>query len=112
MGREIVRSKAMEPFRGDEFCPGINAASDSELIEYVRANLETLYHPAGTCKMGSDNMAVVDPQLRVHGVEGLRVADASVMPEVVTGNTNAPTMMIAEKAADMITQGRRSHATV
>ncbi len=111
IGRKIVRAKAMETFRGEEFCPGSNTVSDSELADYVRANVETLYHPAGTCKMGSDKMAVVDPELRVHGIDSLRVVDASVMPEMVTGNTNAPTMMIAEKAADMITHIRRSHAT-
>lgn len=102
IGRDIVKSKAMDRFRGDEYCPGANAVSDPELAAYVRANAETLYHPAGTCKMGTDEMAVVDPQLRVRGVSGLRVVDASVMPEVITGNTNAPTMMIAEKAADVI----------
>lgn len=112
IGREIVKAKSMAQFRGDEFCPGSSVTSDRELLEYVRANVETLYHPAGTCKMGIDEMAVVDPQLRVRGLVGLRVVDASVMPEVITGNTNAPAMMIAEKAADMITHIRSSHATV
>ena len=72
--------------------------------DYVRAKAESIYHPVGSCKMGSDAMAVVDDQLRVHGMQGLRVVDASIMPTLVGGNTNAPTTMIAEKAADMILQ--------
>ena len=105
IGREIIKSKAMDKVRGDELFPGATAISDAELIGYVCGTAESLYHPAGTCKMGVDEMAVVDPQLCVRGTERLRVVDASVMPEIVTGNTNAPTMMIAEKAADMIAAG-------
>jgi choline dehydrogenase len=79
--------------------------SDAEIEEFLRNELETLYHPVGTCKMGNDALAVVDAQLRVRGIDGLRVVDASIMPRVPAGNTNAPVMMIAEKAAEMIRAG-------
>ncbi|MBD2248705.1 GMC oxidoreductase, partial [Nostoc sp. FACHB-888] len=82
--------------------PGADKQSDAALVAYVREACDTVYHPVGTCKMGTDLMAVVDPELRVHGIEGLRVVDASIMPRITTGNTNAPTIMIAEKAADLI----------
>jgi choline dehydrogenase len=100
--REVFAQKAMEPYRGPEMMPGAAVRTDDEIDAYVRQTGETIYHPVGTAKMGTDTMAVVDAQLKVYGTEGLRVVDASVMPTLVGGNTNAPTIMIAEKAADMI----------
>jgi choline dehydrogenase len=102
--REVHAQPAFAPYRGQELAPGDKVRSDSEIDDWIRATIETGYHPVGTCKMGpaSDATAVVDPTCRVHGVEGLRVVDASVMPSVVSGNTNAATIMIAEKASDMI----------
>ena len=100
--REIHQQPAFDPYRGAELAPGPQCMSDDELDDYVRATAKTVYHPTSTCRMGSDAAAVVDHECRVHGIEGLRVVDASVMPMVTTGNTNAPTIMIAEKAADMI----------
>ena len=85
-----------------EITPGADMKSDKELLQWVRENAETTYHPVGTCKMGSDPMAVVDDQLRVHGLEGIRVADASIMPTLTSGNTNAPSIMIGEKASRMV----------
>lgn len=99
--REIAMAKAFDSLRGQQVM-GSADMSDEEMIQSMREHTETLYHPAGTCKMGIDPLAVVDPQLRVHGIEGLRVIDASVMPTVIGGNTNAPTIMIAEKAADLL----------
>ena len=104
LSRELFAQKALDPYRGAPIFPTANDLSDAELIEFIRAKAETVYHPVGTCRMGSDEAAVVDPQLRVRGVEGLRVVDASVMPSLPTGNTNAPTIMIAERAADLIRQ--------
>jgi choline dehydrogenase len=92
----------LENVVGDEFAPGTDAQTDDELLDYVMKTAETTYHPVGTCKMGSDPQAVVDDRLRVHGVEGLRVADASIMPTLTSGNTNAPSIMIGEKAASMV----------
>jgi choline dehydrogenase len=102
LSRQLAHSQAFESYRGDELHPGAKVRSDDEIVEFVRREAETLYHPVGTCKMGSDPMAVVDARLRLRGIEKLRVADASVMPRIIAGNTNAPTIMIAEKAADMI----------
>ena len=92
----------MEPYILDEYVPGYQYQSETELEEAVRKYSQTIYHPVGTCKMGSDASAVVDDELKVHGIDKLRVVDASIMPEIVSGNTNAPTIMIAEKASDMI----------
>jgi choline dehydrogenase len=102
MSRAIFAQKAFDPYRGEELEPGAGKTSDADIEAWIRARSETIYHPVGTCKMGNDTMAVVDSQLKVRGVEGLRVIDASVMPTLIGGNTNAPTIMIAEKAADMI----------
>jgi choline dehydrogenase len=102
--REILAQKALDPYRGEELFPGPDVRSAGEVDAWVRQALETCYHPVGTCKMGtaSDQSAVVDDALRVHGLDGLRVVDASIMPSIVSGNTNAPTIMIAERAADLI----------
>ncbi len=100
--RRIMTAPAMRGIVTDEMTPGVNIQSDDELLDWVKKNAETTYHPVGTCKMGSDPMAVVDDQLRVHGMQGLRVADASIMPTLTSGNTNAPSIMIGEKASRMI----------
>ena len=102
ISREILAQKAFDRYRGAPILPARTDLSDSELVDFIRAKAESVYHPVGTCRMGSDVEAVVDPQLRVNGVEGLRVIDASVMPSLIGGNTNAPTIMIAERAADLI----------
>jgi choline dehydrogenase len=99
LSREIFRQEAFRPLRGKEINPGEDAQSDEDLMEFIRRKAETIYHPIGTCKMGTDDHAVVDPGLKVHGMENLYVVDASVMPTLVSGNTNAPTIMIAEKFA-------------
>jgi choline dehydrogenase len=105
LSRELAGTKAFAPYRKREMHPGPEAKDDQALRRHIRTFVETLYHPVGTCKMGKDDSAIVDSELRVHGVEGLRVVDASIMPTVVGGNTNAPTIMIAEKAAEMIRNG-------
>lgn len=102
ISREIFATAPFRPYAGPEFLPGEAVQSRAELIAFVRAKAETIYHPVGTCRMGVDADAVVDPELRVRHVEGLRVVDASIMPTLVAGNTNGPTVMIAEKAADLI----------
>ena len=100
--REMMNAPPMQEILGDEIAPGAEVESDDDLLDWVRATAETTYHPVGTCKMGSDPMAVVDERLRVHGMAGLRVADASIMPTLTSGNTNAPSIMIGEKAASMV----------
>lgn len=102
IGRQIVSAPAFDRYRGAEFLPGEQVRSDGDLIRYIRDFATTIYHPAGSCKMGYDALAVVDARLRVHGLRGLRVADASIMPRLVNANTNAPCIMIGEKAAAMI----------
>lgn len=102
LARQIASQSALAPFTGEEIAPGAQVQNDADLTAWVRATAETAYHPVGTCKMDDDAMAVVDDQLRVHGIECLRVVDASIMPTLVGGNTNAGATMIGEKAASMI----------
>jgi choline dehydrogenase len=99
LARRLAATRALGPFVVDEYAPGAQAASDADLLEFVRNHAGTIFHPSGTCRMGDDAMAVVDQQLRVRGVGGLRVVDCSVMPTLVSGNTNVPVVMIAERAA-------------
>lgn len=106
---ETVRSGPVARYLAGPFLPATGDPSEDEIIEHLRAKTQTLYHPVGTCAMGQSEQAVVDPELRVHGVEGLRVADASVMPVVPRGNTNAPTIMIGEKAADLLRGVQGAH---
>jgi choline dehydrogenase-like flavoprotein len=100
--RDIARQPSMQQLGLEEIRPGPGVQTDAEIDAYIRATSATAHHPAGTCKMGVDDLAVVDPQLSVRAVDGLRVVDASVMPDLVGGNINAPVMMIAERAADLI----------
>ena len=105
--RQILANPHLEHFIASEFQPGPEIQSDEQLLDYARRRGGTVYHPTSTCKMGSDPMSVVDAELRVHGIGGLRVADASIMPTVVSGNTNAATIMIGEKVADMVRRPMR-----
>ena len=100
--RHIAEQPALKKFIVDEYKPGAQAQSDEELLEFARDNGVTIFHPAGTCKMGVGSDAVVDATLKVRGVRGLRVVDCSIMPTLVSGNTHAPVVMIAEKASDLI----------
>jgi choline dehydrogenase len=102
VARSILGAPGMAHLKGDELKPGKGVESDDEILDWIRGSAETAYHPTCTCKMGNDAMAVVDAQLQVHGVDGLRIADGSIMPTLVSGNTNAACIMIGEKAADMI----------
>lgn len=100
--REIAYQAAFDPYRGEALSPGPEVATDAQLAEWIRNHTESAYHPCSTCAMGVDDASVVDPDCRVHGIEALRVVDASVMPDEASGNLNAPTIMIAEKAADKL----------
>lgn len=104
VARRIAEYDPLKSHVLEEHSPGPSIAIDDEegLLDWARRTAVTIYHPTGTCKMGTDSMAVVDPRLRVHGIDGLRVADASIMPRITSGNTNAPAIMIGEKASDMI----------
>ncbi|NEO37245.1 MAG: glucose-methanol-choline oxidoreductase [Moorea sp. SIOASIH] len=99
---QVLQASAFQTFRGEELFPGTQVEQLDEIAAYIRDTADTLYHPVGTCKMGNDPMAVVNSRLQVHSIQGLRVVDASIMPTIVGGNTNAPTIMIAEKAADLL----------
>ncbi len=92
----------MDDLRGEEFSPGKEVESDDQILTWIRNNSQTAYHPIGTCRMGQGPNTVVDERLRVHGIEGLRIADASIFPTMPSGNTNAPSIMVGEKAADLI----------
>ncbi len=105
--RKILSAPALKPYTIEEVDPGAKVLSDEELLNYCRRTGSTVYHPTSTCRMGNDPLAVVDQRLRVRGIEGLRVVDASIMPDLMSGNTNAPTIMIAEKASDMILEDAR-----
>jgi choline dehydrogenase len=102
VAREILKQSSMKPYAGREIGPGEKANSDEEIREYIRSKAETAYHPSCTLKMGIDDMSVVDEKLNIHGLQNIRVADASIMPEITSGNLNAPTLMIGERAADFI----------
>jgi choline dehydrogenase-like flavoprotein len=110
--RRIIAMPALARYSGKELSPGPNVSTDADLEAFIRANVATTYHPAGTCKMGParDPMAVVDSRLRVHGLTGLRVADASIMPNIIGGNTSAPSMMIGERAANFILEDNAGSA--
>ncbi|MGH1420608.1 MAG: GMC oxidoreductase, partial [Hyphomonas sp.] len=102
MVRSVCQQSALDDIRGDELVPGVSVQSDDEIDAFIRKFGETIYHPVGTVAMGANDTSPLDGELRVRGVEGLRVVDASVMPTLVSGNTNAGTIMIAERAADLI----------
>ena len=104
--REIFAQAAFDPFRAQELAPGSECQTDEQLDAFIKEKVESAYHPCGTCRMGSDDQAVVDPQCRVNGITGLRVVDASIMPQATAGDLNGPTIMLAERAADLI-RGRQ-----
>ena len=103
--REIMTAKALRRYAPQELLPGAEVESEADLVEQIGNIATTIFHPVGTCKMGQDSGAVVGADLRVHGLKGLRIVDASIMPRIVSGNTASPVVMIAEKAADMIRSG-------
>jgi len=105
--RRIMAAPAMARYRPQEWRPGPACDEDGELVKAAGDLGSTIFHPVGTCKMGRDAMAVVDDRLRVHGIEGLRVIDASIMPRITSGNTNAPTYMIAERGAEFVLEDAR-----
>ncbi len=107
IARRLTTAPSLARYIAGDVDPGSDARSDDELLDFARRKGGTIHHPVGTCRMGSDAMSVVDERLRVHGIRGLRVVDASIMPLIVSGNTNAPVIMIAEKAADMIREDAR-----
>jgi len=107
LARSLAATSALQPYVAEEYRPGGQAQTDEELLEFARNYGATIFHPSGTCKMGSDPLAVVDDRLRVHGLAGLRVVDCSIMPTLVSGNTHAPAVMIAEKASDLILEDSR-----
>ena len=104
LARRLTKIQPLKGFITEEYAPGknIDSSDDSSILDWIRNTAVTIYHPVGTCKMGIDENSVVDQRLRVHGVLGLRVVDASIMPNITSGNTNAPTIMIAEKGSEMI----------
>jgi choline dehydrogenase len=102
IARSVLNAPAFDEYRGAEYMPGESVRTDDEIRDFIRNNTQTIYHPVGTCKMGTGERSVVDSRLRVHGVKGLRVADASIMPQIINGNTNAVCMVIGEKCADLI----------
>ena len=102
IARNVMTAPALRGIITEEISPGSSMDDDDSLLNWVRQTAETTYHPIGTCKMGSDAMAVVDERLRVHGIDGLRIADASIMPTLTSGNTNAPSIMIGEKCSKMM----------
>jgi choline dehydrogenase len=108
--RKLAATDALKPYLESEYKPGASVRSDDEILEFARENGATIFHPTGTCKMGSDRMAVTDAGLRVRGIAGLRVVDCSIMPTLVSGNTHAPAVMIAEKASDMILAAARGES--
>src|SRR5690606_14793207 len=110
LSRRITHSAALSRFEPEEVAPGRDVQSDDEILAYARQTVITVFHQSGSCKMGQDPLAVVDERLRVRGIERLRVIDASIMPNVISGNTNAPSMMIGEKGAAMIKEDRRAGA--
>jgi choline dehydrogenase len=105
--RKVLAAPALKTYCVEEVYPGAGVTSDEDLLDFCRKTGSTVYHPTSTCRMGNDPLAVVDQRLRVRGIDGLRVVDASVMPDLMSGNTNAPTIMIAEKASDMILEDAR-----